>query len=203
MDDAKILDRSTGTIVDQVAALKTMVNAFNEYSRNPAKISKPVDINLLVADIEELYRASRAEIVVSLAPGLPKVMGDSGKLRQLLHNLIQNAEQATEGVTKPKIVIETELKNDMVCVKVQDNGPGFPDTLISRAFDPYVTSKAKGTGLGLAIVKKIIEEHAGEVDIVNTSNGALVEVMFSNLTQAQNEKKSARDRLIDGKNISC
>ena len=188
VDDAKILDRSTGTIVDQVAALKTMVNAFNEYSRNPAKISKPVDINLLVADIEELYRASRAEIVVSLAPDLPRVMGDSGKLRQLLHNLIQNAEQATEGVTKPKIVIETELKNDMVCVKVQDNGPGFPDTLISRAFDPYVTSKAKGTGLGLAIVKKIIEEHAGEVDIVNTSNGALVEVMFSNLTQAQNEK---------------
>ena len=188
VDDAKILDRSTGTIVDQVAALKTMVNAFNEYSRNPAKISKPVDINLLVADIEELYRASRAEIVVSLAPDLPRVMGDSGKLRQLLHNLIQNAEQATEGVTEPKIVIETELKNDMVCVKVQDNGPGFPDTLISRAFDPYVTSKAKGTGLGLAIVKKIIEEHAGEVDIVNTSNGALVEVMFSNLTQAQNEK---------------
>ena len=188
VDDAKILDRSTGTIVDQVAALKTMVNAFNEYSRNPAKISKPVDINLLVADIEELYRASRAEIVVSLAPDLPRVMGDSGKLRQLLHNLIQNAEQATEGITKPKIVIETELKNDMVCVKVQDNGPGFPDTLISRAFDPYVTSKAKGTGLGLAIVKKIIEEHAGEVDIVNTSNGALVEVMFSNLTQVQNEK---------------
>ncbi|MEK9875139.1 MAG: ATP-binding protein, partial [Betaproteobacteria bacterium] len=186
--DAKILDRSTGTIVDQVAALKTMVNAFNEYSRNPAKISKPVDINLLVADIEELYRASRAEIVVSLAPDLPRVMGDSGKLRQLLHNLIQNAEQATEDVTEPKIVIETELKNDAVCVRVQDNGPGFPDAIISRAFDPYVTSKAKGTGLGLAIVKKIIEEHSGEVDIVNTSNGALVEVMFSNLTQAQNEK---------------
>jgi len=186
-DDAKILDRSTGTIVDQVAALKTMVNAFNEYSRNPAKISKPVDINLLVADIEELYRASRAKIVSRLAPGLPQVMGDSGKLRQLLHNLIQNAEQATEDVTEPKIVIETELKNDAVCVKVQDNGLGFPDAIISRAFDPYVTSKAKGTGLGLAIVKKIIEEHSGEVVIVNTRNGAQVEVVFSNLAPSQNE----------------
>ena len=189
-DDAKILDRSTGTIVDQVAALKTMVNAFNEYSRNPVKILKPVDINLLVADIEELYRASRAKIVSRLAPDLPQVMGDSGKLRQLLHNLIQNAEQATEDETEPKIVIETELKNDVVCVKVQDNGPGFPDAIISRAFDPYVTSKAKGTGLGLAIVKKIIEEHSGEVDIVNTPNGAQVAVMFSSLGLVQNEKNA-------------
>ncbi|MEK9768689.1 MAG: ATP-binding protein, partial [Betaproteobacteria bacterium] len=75
-----------------------------------------------------------------------------------------------------------------VCVRVQDNGPGFPDAIISRAFDPYVTSKAKGTGLGLAIVKKIVEEHSGEVDIVNIANGALVEVMFSNLALVQNEK---------------
>ena len=175
-EDNLVLSRSIKTIVDQVAALKGMVNAFNEYSRNPELKSEPVDINKLVTDVVELYRSSPIEIVANLSKEAPLVWGDTGKLRQVLHNLIQNSEQALTATSSPQVVIETDSNESEVYLKLTDNGPGFSEKIIDRVFDPYFTTKARGTGLGLAIVKKIIEEHGGLVGIRNMQVGAMTEV---------------------------
>jgi len=175
-DDAAMLSRSIKTIVDQVAALKGMVNAFNEYSRNPDRKSELVDVNELVLDVIELYRATSVAIETKLENKNIFLWGDTGKLRQVLHNLIQNSEQALMGHTNPEILIETVATPDATQIRIQDNGPGFSDEVMSRAFDPYYTTKAKGTGLGLAIVRKIVEEHDGAVSIRNGEVGAVIEI---------------------------
>ena len=175
-DDAAMLSRSIKTIVDQVAALKGMVNAFNEYSRNPDRKSELVDVNELVLDVIELYRATSVAIETKLENKNIFLWGDTGKLRQVLHNLIQNSEQALMGHTNPEILIETVATPDATQIRIQDNGPGLSDEVMSRAFDPYYTTKAKGTGLGLAIVRKIIEEHDGAVSIRNGEVGAVIEI---------------------------
>ena len=175
-DDAAMLSRSIKTIVDQVAALKGMVNAFNEYSRNPDRKSELVEVNQLVLDVIELYRATSVAIETKLDNKNIFLWGDTGKLRQVLHNLIQNSEQALMGHTNPEILIETVATPDATQIKIQDNGPGLSDEVMSRAFDPYYTTKAKGTGLGLAIVRKIVEEHDGAVSIRNGEVGAVIEI---------------------------
>ena len=175
-DDAAMLSRSIKTIVDQVAALKGMVNAFNEYSRNPDRKSELVDVNELVLDVIELYRATSVAIETKLENKNIFLWGDTGKLRQVLHNLIQNSEQALMGHTNPEILIETVATPDATQIRIQDNGPGLSDEVMSRAFHPYYTTKAKGTGLGLAIVRKIIEEHDGAVSIRNGEVGAVIEI---------------------------
>ena len=175
--DSDMLNRSTQTIVNQVSALKEMVNAFSEYARSPEPDLAPVDLNVLVGDVLELYEASKPSLMVELADNLPAISGDTAKLRQVLHNLLQNAVQAVAQSDQPRIVVRTEATDEGAVLSVQDSGPGFPEQIMARVFEPYVTSKARGTGLGLAIVKKIVEEHHGTVRISNPqTGGALVEI---------------------------
>ena len=175
--DSDVLNRSTQTIVNQVSALKDMVNAFSEYARSPEPDVAPVDLNALVGDVLELYEASKPRLRVELADGLPTISGDSAKLRQVLHNLLQNAVQAVALSSEPQIVVRTAATENGAVLSVRDNGPGFPEQMMTRVFEPYVTSKSRGTGLGLAIVKKIVEEHNGTVRISNPkTGGALVEI---------------------------
>ena len=177
--EAEILQRSTQTIVNQVAALKGMVDAFSHYARSPEPDLQPLDLNQLIRDVLGLYEASRPALQLDLAADLPRVSGDAAKLRQVIHNLLQNAEQAVSEVTVPRIVLRTDSVEDGVRLTIQDNGPGFPESLLGSVFEPYVTTKAKGTGLGLAIVKKIVEEHNGSIAIINLpSHGASVAVLL-------------------------
>ena len=190
--DADVLNRSTHTIVNQVSALKDMVNAFSEYARSPESNLAPVDLNALVGDVLDLYEASRPRLRVELGQHLPTVFGDSTKLRQLLHNLLQNAEQAVAEVSQPQIVVRTSEVENGVVLSVRDNGPGFPEQMMARVFEPYVTSKARGTGLGLAIVKKIVEEHNGSVTISNPeSGGALVEIRLAKVAGMSDTRQAA------------
>ena len=174
--DAQMLERSTQTIVNQVAALKSMVDAFSEYARSkPDMATAEIDLNHLVREVLGLYEAGSRPIDIDtdLASGLPKVIGSPTQLRQVLHNLLQNAQDALGDVAAPRIVVRTELAaagtGQRACVRltVVDNGCGFPPAMLERVFEPYVTSKPKGTGLGLAIVKKIIEEHRGSIEAGN------------------------------------
>jgi len=175
--EAEILQRSTQTIVNQVAALKGMVDAFSQYARSPEADLQPLDLNQLIRDVLGLYESSRPALQLDLAADLPHISGDAAKLRQVIHNLLQNAEQAVAEVAVPRILLRTDAARDGVRLTIQDNGPGFPEALMGRVFEPYVTTKAKGTGLGLAIVKKIVEEHSGSIAIVNLpSCGASVAV---------------------------
>jgi len=169
--DAEMLARSTQTIVKQVAQLKGMVDAFSQYARAPETSLQPLDLNTVVREVLTLYEAQRPAITLELDGSLPAVQGDPARLRQVIHNLLQNAEQAIADRTSPRITVRTRLDGPAARLSVLDNGPGFPPEMLARAFEPYVTTKAKGTGLGLAIVKKIVEEHNGSIEIGNVPGG--------------------------------
>lgn len=162
--DAEILNRSIQTIVNQVTAMKAMVNAFAEYARPLKADLSPIDLNTLVREVLELYSDNSA-IQLDLSPELPKIMGDKTLLRQVIHNLLQNAQDALIDIVNPKIQISTRGTLSEVLFELSDNGMGIPEQLRDRIFEPYATTKPKGTGLGLAIVKKIVEEHHGTIEI--------------------------------------
>jgi PAS domain S-box-containing protein len=169
--DAQVLARSTQTIVKQVAQLKGMVDAFSQYARSPEVQLQPLDLNLLVREVLTLYEAHRPAVTLELQEDLPLVRGDPGRLRQVIHNLLQNAEQAVSESSAPRIRVKTELSAGSARLAVSDNGAGFPPEILQRALEPYVTTRPKGTGLGLAIVKKIVEEHNGSIEIANPAGG--------------------------------
>jgi nitrogen fixation/metabolism regulation signal transduction histidine kinase len=186
-DDAQILRRSTETIVNQVEALKKMVNEFSEYARAPELEFHPLDFNALVREVLALYEAASAavpgapqpRIYLALASDLPNVRGDSARLRQVIHNLLQNAQDTLAGVAEPAIMVQTEIAPGGIRFSVSDNGGGFSEQVRARVFEPYVTTKPKGTGLGLPIVKKIVEEHNGTIQIENIRpRGARVSIIL-------------------------
>ena len=168
-----MLSRATQTIVNQVEAMKSMVNGFRDYARTPPALLQPLDLNALVEEVLGLYENSHAELATELTHGLPRVLGDATQLRQVIHNLLTNAEEAAEEQTgkaeRATIVIATQRaeKGSGVLLAIRDSGSGFPAHILTNAFEPYVTTKTKGSGLGLAIVKKIVDEHNGEIHIAN------------------------------------
>ena len=176
-DDAQVLDRATHTIVQQVEAMKEMVNAFSDYARAPDIDINRFSIDKLVHEVVDLYRAQESglEIVLKTDSDLPEVEADVGRIRQILHNLIRNATEALENTTDGCIEVSISAAEvheiDVVEIVVSDNGPGFQTGSVSQVFDPYVTTKPKGTGLGLAIVKKLVEEHAGTIEAENREEG--------------------------------
>jgi nitrogen fixation/metabolism regulation signal transduction histidine kinase len=193
--DAQVLERATHTIVAQVDAMKQMVNAFSEYARAPDMHVSRFDINQLIVEVVDLYRAqaAAADIRLDLAADLPEIWADRVRIRQILNNLITNSFEALEGRSGARIDIETRAAVDagtpVAAIQVTDNGPGFQRELIGAVFEPYVTSKPKGTGLGLAIVKKIVEEHGGRIEADNQrTGGARVRIV---LPLGGNERLSA------------
>jgi len=170
-----LLTKSVKTIVDQVDAMKRLVNEFRDYARLPAAELKALDLNQLVTEVLQLYASETSQVPVQmeLDPRCPRVMGDAQQLRQVLHNLLQNAQDATEtaGQTSEAACVTVKTQwvegTGRVRLSVIDCGAGFPERILRRAFEPYVTTKAKGTGLGLAVVKKIADEHGTRVDIAN------------------------------------
>ncbi len=177
---AQVLDRATHTIVQQVEAMKEMVNAFSEYARAPQMDVSKFDPNQLITEVVELYRSQGANrrLQLDLDPALTEIQADRGRLRQIVHNLLANALEALEGTTDASIRVATRLLQkegtqpvSAAEIIVEDNGPGFRPDVIGQVFDPYVTTKPKGTGLGLAIVKKIVEEHGGSIEADNVRTG--------------------------------
>ena len=175
--EQQVLGKSVRTIVDQVDAMKRLVNEFRDFARLPKAELRPVDLNALVSDVMQLYPQDQAvvPIRVELAEHLPLVQGDPQQLRQVIHNLLQNAQDAHEGKAfhadqpGPLVFLQTDYvqATRRVRLMVRDSGCGFPDNILKRAFEPYVTTKVKGTGLGLAVVKKIADEHHARIDIGN------------------------------------
>ncbi|MNJ88124.1 Sensor protein kinase WalK [compost metagenome] len=197
--DAQVLERSTATIVNQVTAMKRMVDDFRDYAKTPPAVLSSLDLNALIEEILHLYLSGDGRDIIhaSLAQDLPLIMGDPTQLRQVIHNLLQNAQDAVadrgEQAAPARIDIITEeihyrssdgAVSNAVQLTITDNGPGFTPKILAHAFEPYITSKPRGTGLGLAMVKKIIEEHGGRIDIQNRSdtNGAKVAILLLKLS---------------------
>uniref|UniRef100_UPI00321F7593 sensor histidine kinase n=1 Tax=Rudaea sp. TaxID=2136325 RepID=UPI00321F7593 len=178
-DETEVLDRATLTIVNQVEALKAMVNAFGDYARPPQIDARPLSINALAGEVVDLYENDqRIQLTRQFAESDPSLRADAVRLRQLLHNLIKNSLEAVSGEHKPHVEVITreidEGGRHWVELAVADNGPGLPEGFDARWFEPYTTSKVKGTGLGLAVAKKIVEEHGGTIRAENRAEGGAV-----------------------------
>jgi len=215
LDQAEVLARGAATIVNQVAAMKRMVDDFRDYARVPPARLVALDLNALVEEVAALYgvdkrnRAAAAAapaIELALARDLPLIEGDATQLRQVIHNLLANANDALQAreaaspVSSGRIVVRTEAlaidepgapaeqTKQAVRLAVEDNGPGFPANILRRAFEPYVTTKPSGTGLGLAMVRKIVDEHGARIELINRSvaagGGASVTIVFRRVVQA-------------------
>jgi nitrogen fixation/metabolism regulation signal transduction histidine kinase len=198
--DQAVLVKSVKTIVDQVDAMKRLVNEFRDYARLPSADLKPLDLNALIHDVMGLYMQEPADgqghapIELDLDTHCPLIQGDEQQLRQVVHNLLQNAQDACDAQSEKKgasqtttwVSVKTQWSpaRQRVRLTVTDAGPGFSPNILQRAFEPYVTTKAKGTGLGLAVVKKIADEHGARLDISNLMEedqikGAQVSLSFS------------------------
>lgn len=194
--DLALLVKSVKTIVDQVEAMKRLVNEFRDYGRLPSADLQMLDLNALVADVALLYAPegseARALVQIELDASAPFIRGDAQQLRQVLHNLVQNAQDAQEGIdgragrAGAAVLVKTQYLPALRRLKLSvfDHGTGFSEIILRRAFEPYVTTKTKGTGLGLAVVKKIADEHNARIDISNTLidgqvQGAQVSLSFS------------------------
>jgi len=196
-EQEEMMNRSTETIIGQVQAMKQMVNDFRDFAKTPSPQLKPVSINVLTQEILGLYEGSPLRTLLDV--NCPDIMGDSTQLRQVIHNLLQNAQDATsEGAHQSEpVVVKTELvpygelngiQQNAVRLTISDSGSGFPAKILARAFEPYVTTKSKGTGLGLAVVKKIIDDHSAKIEIRNRMQGeevigAQVSILFMNLAK--------------------
>ena len=187
-----LLTKSVKTIVDQVDAMKRLVNEFRDYARLPAAELKPLDLNALVNEVMQLYQNdstgehAAVPVIAELDPKARLIQGDAQQLRQVIHNLLQNAQDAQEGRMDASVSVKTDYSETAhrVRLTVYDRGTGFPDHILKRAFEPYVTTKVKGTGLGLAVVKKIADEHGARIDISNrvvdgVIQGAQVSLSFA------------------------
>ncbi len=187
-----ILSRSVKTIIDQVDAMKRLVDEFRDYARLPNAELKPTDLNLVVTEVLQLYGAENALVQVhsDLDPGIPSIRGDAQQLRQVLHNLLQNAQDAMQGMpragTDAGVRVQTRFSESgqRVRLNIIDDGCGFPDHILKRAFEPYVTTKDKGTGLGLAVVRKVADEHGARIELSNrivdgVVRGAQVSLSFA------------------------
>ncbi len=193
--DADMLARGTQTIINQVQAMKRMVDDFRDYARLPAPEVAPLDLNALIREVLGLYESSSASIDTELADDLGAILGDATQLRQIIHNLLRNAEDALEGRAGARIVIRTQQGSRHARLSLADNGPGFPVELLPRIFEPYVTTKARGTGLGLPIVKKIVDEHQGSIEISNApEGGARIDILLPlvKVEEAKNGHHSGR-----------
>jgi len=236
--DAAMLQRATGTIINQVGSMLRMVDDFREYARTPPAVLQQLDLNELIAEVLTLYgwdpdegmlrQGPRSvQLSVALEESLPRVLGDATQLRQVIHNLLANAHDAiddklreqaklaaeaadaaqsaelltTDGSANTALSAEAEnrvgvstrlittrlpdgTEHAAVRLAVTDTGAGFNPRILRRAFEPYVTTKARGTGLGLAIVKKIVDEHGGRIDLTNRSGGgAMVSILLTRLSE--------------------
>jgi nitrogen fixation/metabolism regulation signal transduction histidine kinase len=199
--DQAMLIRSVSTIVNQVQAMKSLVNEFRDYARLPGAVLVPLDLNALISEVLALYSTAQdaGRLHTDLDPELPPILGDGTQLRQVVHNLVQNALDAVADRADGRVRLNTETLRDdhgaprYVRLQVIDNGPGFPEKVLQRAFEPYVTTKSKGTGLGLAVVKKIADEHGARARLSNlgqtvtgsseagAAHGAQVSLSFSKL----------------------
>jgi nitrogen fixation/metabolism regulation signal transduction histidine kinase len=181
-EDARILDRATHTIIQQVDSMKRLVQDFSDFAKSPKVVMQQIDLNNFIQDMAIMYPLTdkqRMRIQLQLDHQCPHIIADLGRLRQMFHNLIKNAIEASEKEENPSLIISTQCDKEYLNLTFSDNGPGIPEDLRLWIFEPYSTNKPKGTGLGMAIVKRILDEHQASISVgSNDPQGARINVSF-------------------------
>lgn len=171
-EEGRVLDRATHTIIQQVDTLKRMVQAFSDYARAPKMRLAVIQPAPLLEEVVELYRAQHpGHITLQIRGALYEIEADGDRIRQILNNLIKNGLESCGDESVADVVVTAKNKGGTLQIKICDNGAGIDESLRSQIFEPYATTKPKGTGLGLAIVKRIIEEHNGDIELLDRAEG--------------------------------
>ena len=177
-NDKEVLREITKTIVNQVDAIKNMVNEFTEYSRSPILNKEEINIIDLLNDLVILYEKDDLIIIKQYKIKTLNINCDATNIRQVFVNLIQNAYEAKRPNQYCEIKIKIITKKQTITIQFIDDGVGLIEDI--DIFQPYATTKKTGTGLGLAIAKKIIEEHNGVILIENNKvRGVKAEIIFN------------------------
>jgi len=183
----KLLEQSSGAVIQQVEQIRNLVDEFSQYARIPAPAIHPLDLNVLVAEVLPLY-AGHTDLHAELMPDLPPAAADRGLLNRVLVNLLKNAFEATEQTQEPRIVIRTGVVDGGVCLCVEDNGPGFTERQMAHLYEPYATTKPKGSGLGMPIVKRIVDDHQGRIEVHNIDpHGAAIRITLPLMEETTRE----------------
>ncbi|MBL4761235.1 MAG: GHKL domain-containing protein [Gammaproteobacteria bacterium] len=172
LDTQKIMQK-LDKIIKQVDRSSKIIKHLKVFSRHKGVLSEATDINWIIDESFVLVAASMklnsVKVVTELADNLPKIPCDYIQIEQVLTNLISNARDALEGATEKLITIRSYLVNNTVCIDVEDNGCGMPNTVAEKVFDPFFTTKevGKGMGMGMSISYGIVKEHKGELSVVS------------------------------------
>ena len=181
--DSAIIDKTTQTIMDQVASMDSMVSAFANYANTPEIQKRPLSLNSLINKSASLYdNYDGVRVDLDLSGDLPKLQLDQDAISRVLINLIKNAIEAKQEKNELSIKITSSVskKEGLARLTLVDDGNGFPEDIIDKVFEPYITTKEKSGGLGLAIVQNIIEQHDGQIFASNVKpHGARITIEFS------------------------
>jgi len=194
--DHEMLDRASNTIVAQVEALRTLVDAFGDYAREPVLVRSTIQLDDLIREVVTLYQQgdAAASFTIQLCAGPAGLQADSGRLRQMLHNVLRNAMEAASPAAAEIFISGRVIaldSRDWMQLEIRDKGPGFPAAILDHPFEPYVTHKAGGSGLGLAICRKIVAEHDGRIAISNPADGGALVTILLPLEKHANTGKHA------------
>lgn len=196
-DKQIMLDRYTQTIVQQVEAMKSMVNAFSDYARSPAQKLESLNLNQMLEEITILYDEDNTDVAIELDLdiSMPEIQGDAVRLRQLVHNLIKNSLESIDQIGWIKMQTRSvrETGRHFAELSVEDSGAGIDDKISESLFEPYVTTKTSGSGLGLAIVKKIVDEHGGVVWVEKSTQGGAKFIVRFPLTSQMKDQTSSNE----------
>lgn len=178
-DDAgKVVGESLDSILRQVEALRSMAEEFSAFAKLPEPQLARLDVNETARSVLSLYGSAveHIEVATDYAPGLPAALADGKQITGVLSNIVKNAIEAMNG--RGKLTIRTSLlgagasgNGAMVRIEIKDSGPGIPEEIRERIFDPYFTTKPKGTGLGLALAYRILEDHGGRIAFETGAEG--------------------------------
>jgi nitrogen fixation/metabolism regulation signal transduction histidine kinase len=181
--DSQVINKTTQTIIDQVASMDSMVSAFADYANTPEITKTLSSLNTLINKSASLYdNHDDVRVDLDLSGDLPKMQLDRDAISRVLINLIKNAIEAKKDSSALNIKIKTLLKTKegLVQIIIIDDGNGFPEEIIDHVFEPYITTKEKSGGLGLAIVQNIIEQHDGQIFASNIKpHGARITIELS------------------------
>ncbi len=168
--DRDVFSECTKTIINQVAALKNLVNEFSRFARMPVTHPEPNDLNGVIRETLALYQDSQKGVAFHFHEdaSVPVFSFDGEQIRRIMVNLLDNAVEAIQSSSREgTVAVKTSLlaEEEKVLVEVSDDGPGISPAHRLRVFEPYFSTKKSGTGLGLAIVDSIIRDHGGTVTV--------------------------------------